>query len=118
MSEKDDAQQAEAARSSAVGVYKHYKGSFYTAYGTNVKEDTFEPLVHYFSQEKKTRWTRTRENFHQLVELQDPPRLVARFQFMRLASWPELLEAVGLDELLDKLKGLATSQASIDKMLL
>ncbi len=86
-----------------LGVYRHYKGGHYIAYSLSVKEDTLEPLVHYYSCKNKTRWTRTLQNFTSDVpENSTRPR---RFAFLHSATWQQLAEAAGLDELV---KGLQT----------
>lgn len=45
------------------GLYKHYKGGLYIVFSESVDEATGTLLVHYYSIEKRTRWTRTIENF-------------------------------------------------------
>lgn len=44
-------------------VYEHYKGGIYSIVARSVKEDTLEPLVTYYSNERGTYWTRTLANF-------------------------------------------------------
>ncbi len=73
-----------------IGVYQHYKGPFYTVFALSVKEDTCEHLVHYYSHDHKTRWTRDLSDFTSSVND------AARFKFTRDATAEELLRATGL----------------------
>ena len=69
------------------GFYRHYKGSSYVAFATTIHEDTGAVLVHYFSVLRHTRWTRTRENFVELVDGRP------RFTWWRIATVDELAAA-------------------------
>jgi hypothetical protein len=51
-----------------VGVYRHRKGGTYIVFAHTINEDTLAPLVHYYSIERSSRWTRTIENFTQTVD--------------------------------------------------
>jgi hypothetical protein len=62
--EKDIAQERLAALRLQLGIYRHYRGGLYCVFAVSLDEDTLAPLVHYYSYEKKTRWTRTLVNFH------------------------------------------------------
>lgn len=92
-----------------LGAYRHYKGSFYIAYSVTVDEATLEPMVHYYSLDKKTRWTRTVKNFTELVDKDG--HKIQRFVWSYHASWQELAVAAGLEELLAGLRHLAAGQA-------
>ena len=52
----------------AIGEYEHRKGGRYIVFAHTVDEATLQPLVHYYSIAKKTRWTRTFANFVELVD--------------------------------------------------
>lgn len=88
---KDLAQQAlaDAVKQCPVGVYHHYKGDIYVVYDHTLDEATLAPLVHYFAVAKATRWTRTVENFIELVDGQP------RFKKWREATAMELRTARG-----------------------
>ena len=90
---KDRAQAELAQTLFEVGIYRHYKGSLYTAFATSIDEATLVTLVHYYSHVKHTRWTRTLENFRQQVELEDERGKVARFEYMGPATTVELTTA-------------------------
>ncbi len=45
------------------GLYKHYKGGLYIVFSTSLAEASGEMLVHYYSIENRTRWTRTIADF-------------------------------------------------------
>jgi hypothetical protein len=55
-------------------VYRHYKGGIYSIVCRSIKEDTLEPLVTYHSNAKGTNWTRTVENFTEMVDATIGPR--------------------------------------------
>jgi hypothetical protein len=78
------------------GVYRHYKGGLYVLFATSVDESTLAPLVHYYSLEKKTRWTRTRGNFMERDVGSFDDHEVPRFTFVRPAETKELYESLGL----------------------
>jgi hypothetical protein len=50
-------------------VHKHYKGGYYSIVAVSIKEDTLEPMVTYHSNAKDCDWTRTLQNFTEMVEL-------------------------------------------------
>ena len=85
MDSKDTAQKALNANPPKLGIYKHCKGGLYTLYSFSLNESTKEPLVHYYSHEKRTRWTWTVTNFFEILSDGVP-----RFTFMRPASLQEL----------------------------
>lgn len=58
-------------------------------FAVTLDETILEPLVHYYSLEKKTRWTRTVANFAQAM---DNP--LYRFVRVRHATLEEFLEAI------------------------
>jgi hypothetical protein len=66
--QKDNAQKALQAKPDILGFYLHYKGNAYFVYSVSVNEANGEHLVHYYSIERKTRWTRTWDNFFMKVE--------------------------------------------------
>jgi hypothetical protein len=84
---KDEAQRRlnEAAFLCPWGIYTHRKGGLYVVFAHSVDEASLVPLVHYFSLEKETRWTRTVENFLEDVEGK------RRFQWVR-SAWPYEME--------------------------
>lgn len=92
MDEKDQAQERlrDIQAVISIGVYQHYKGPYYTVFALSVKEDTCGHLVHYYSHDHKTRWTRDLEDFTSSVNE------ATRFKFVRDATAEELLQAVGL----------------------
>lgn len=51
-----------------IAVYTHRNGGQYVVFGHSVDEATLTPLVHYYSIDHGTRWTRTVENFTQRVD--------------------------------------------------
>jgi hypothetical protein len=82
--EKDIAQAELAALDFKLGLYEHYKGGRYIIFAVSCDEDTLEPLVHYYSIEKKTRWTRTLVNFAENVQAEfDGDFVGPRFAFVR-----------------------------------
>jgi hypothetical protein len=102
MDEKDKAQEGlkRVIAEVPLGIYRHCKGGIYTVYSHTIDERSMEPRIHYYSHEKKTRWTRSWENFTSawdgsVVQSWDQSRLL-RFTFERPASLHELLEAAGL----------------------
>jgi hypothetical protein len=106
MDAKDRAQEdlIEKQEEVPLGLWRHYKGGEYIVFALSVQEDTCKHLVHYYSLDKKTRWTRSLSNF---VEIVTPPGsyLVPRFRFVRVTSMDEHLEAVGLAEGVRKVVG-------------
>jgi hypothetical protein len=114
MDEKDHVQnRCEGLRKTfALGHYFHYKGGEYIVYGTSVKEDTLEVLVHYYSISKKTRWTRTWDDFNSRPE----GIAVQRFQFEREASLPELLMAAGFDQFVELIRSTASNFSKIARL--
>jgi hypothetical protein len=51
-----------------IGVYSHRNGGTYAVYAHSVDEETLEPLVHYWSFDKKTSWTRKISVFTEQVD--------------------------------------------------
>jgi hypothetical protein len=90
---KDRAQQKLRETLIELGIYRNHKGGLYTLFTTSVDEATLQPLVHYYSHTKKTRWTRTFQNFGEVVEMQDERGKVARFEYMGPATTLELCTA-------------------------
>lgn len=88
---KDRAQSKLATSLVELGVYRHYKGGLYTVFSTSIDEATLQPLVHYYSQAKHTRWTRTLENFRETVS--DGKHQVPRFEFLSIAGAVDLVTA-------------------------
>jgi hypothetical protein len=89
--EKDEAQAKLAAFDFKLGVWEHYKGGLYVVFAISLDEETLQRLVHYFSIEKKTRWTRSLLNFTQYVGPGEfSPR---RFVYDRDATLVEMMEA-------------------------
>ncbi len=58
--------------------YRHYKGGLYRVVTTAVDEATGNVLVIYYSIDKTFTWSRTYENFAELVEVDG--KKVARFE--------------------------------------
>lgn len=113
---KDDAQESLASCPGvALGIYRHWKGGFYIVYSLSIDEVSMQPLVHYYSCKKKTRWTRTRAVF--TSEAEESTVRAARFRYVRPAGWQELAKAAGLDELLEGLQHLAAGQRFLDDVL-
>jgi hypothetical protein len=75
-----------------------YKGPEYVLFALTLKEDTLEPMVHYYSLEKKTRWTRTYEDFTHDIEGNGLSR---RFTYARPATTSEIVQALRIRQ--DKL---------------
>jgi hypothetical protein len=96
--EKDAAQAKLARLGPRLGVYRHYKGPEYVLFALTLKEDTLEPMVHYYSLEKKTRWTRTYEDFTHDIEGNGLSR---RFTYVRPATTSEIVQALRIRQ--DKL---------------
>lgn len=69
LDEKDVAQKRLEALSFPLGRYQHYKGPFYRVFAVSIDEETLEPLVHYESLARGTRWTRKMSNFMETVAL-------------------------------------------------
>jgi len=68
--DKNDAQArlAAAAERCPVGLYAHYKtDGVYVVHGHSVDEASLAPLVHYYSVSRGSRWTRTVDNFTEIV---------------------------------------------------
>lgn len=63
-----------------LGVYRHHKGGMYLVFAFSLDESTLTELVHYFSLERKTCWTRTRAEFFETV-LIGPKSAAPRFDF-------------------------------------
>ena len=92
---KDEAQENLAALN-LVGVYRHYKGPLYTVYSVSIHESTLETMVHYYSHEKKSRWTRSYDNFFEVILPKGKKNeFTSRFTKEREATTQEFLEAVG-----------------------
>lgn len=117
MEDKSEAQTALKECRQQYGLYRHYKGGYYVMYGKTVDEETLETLVHYYSLEKKTRWTRTLENFTAKVYLEDR-KDQQRFEYVREASLNELLEAYDNTELINYLRGMALGQRMLAEIKL
>jgi hypothetical protein len=79
----------------ALGWARHFKGGRYVIFATTIDEATGVQLVHYFSATKHTRWSRTRENFTEMIGDR------CRFEWWRVATVEELAAAAfgGTDEL-------------------
>lgn len=93
---KDEAQAAlrSAAREWPVGLYKHYKNSDYIVYSHSVDEPTLEPLVHYYSLGRGTRWTRRISNFAESVAVGGAE--VPRFRYVAPCTVEQLARAAGI----------------------
>jgi len=91
---KDEAQDKLHAAEQAFrfGVYRHKKGGLYVPYSLTLDEPTLSVLVHYASLEKRTRWTRTLENFTEEDEVKGQARFALDHPFdgdwMKLAGLP------------------------------
>jgi|ERR1700722_4386748 len=75
---KQIAQEKLQANPVRLGIYRHYKGGHYLVFACSLDESSLTELVHYFSQERKSCWTRTRTEFFEDVgdgQL-DEPRFV------------------------------------------
>jgi hypothetical protein len=60
------------------GLYQHWKGPLYVAFSNSIHEKSGEALVHYYSLEKRTRWTRTHGEWN------TPPTIREQREFLRL----------------------------------
>lgn len=78
---KDDAQAKLKAFDFQHGKYQHAKGSFYWVFATSVDEGTLELLVHYESIARGTRWTRTIQNFMEVITMPSGEKK-SRFTFI------------------------------------
>jgi hypothetical protein len=87
-----------------LGRYKHYKGKYYTVFALTIHENTCEILVHYYSHENKTRWTRTIEDFTDHVENSTYEFKGRRFIYHSSSHPSLMLEAVGYDDMVEGFK--------------
>jgi hypothetical protein len=89
---KDDVQTklSAIAAQCPIGVYVHRKGGEYVVYSHSLDEGTLQPLVHYYSLTKRTRWTRTVADFTE--EVDGKPR----FARVRPPTHLELYDACGV----------------------
>ena len=85
-------------------VYRHYKGGYYTVFAVTVDEADQKIRVHYYSHERKTRWTRTFLNFVEMVTVDGKERL--RFRADRIATDREMLVACGMEFFAQGMKSL------------
>lgn len=77
--------------------YRHYKGGRYLVLAITVFEGSLEPLVHYYSSEHKTRWTRTVRNFRETIGV--GPAATPRFtRTDELVGHGDILHALGMKE--------------------
>ena len=74
-------------------VYRHYKGGEYVVFAVTLDEDVLVPLVHYYSLEKRTRWTRMIVNFADVIGDQASHR----FERVRPVTFDEYLAALGVE---------------------
>ncbi len=102
--DKDEAQTELAGCGLQYGIYRHYKGGYYVLYSKSVLESHLEVLVHYYSFQKKTRWTRTLADFTSKVKVDG--QMVYRFEYIREASPGEMLAAYDNKDLLEVLQGM------------
>ena len=94
--DEKDARQADLRSSTLqLGVYRHYKGAEYVLFAVSLHEETLEPLVHYYSLEKRTRWTRSWNNFVEVLK-DDPRGTLGRFTYVRKATVVEILDGLRL----------------------
>jgi hypothetical protein len=107
--EKDAAQEKleSVKKKLPLGTYQHYKGSYYTVFALSLKEDTLDVLVHYYSHEKKTRWSRTIEDFTAHVPEAPYEFREGRFKFIREAHPIQLLRAAGFDSLIEGFEAMS-----------
>lgn len=91
---KEDGQMrlAEHVGDTLRGLYRHWKGSLYVVFSESVHEASGDVLLHYYSLEHRTRWTRTLEDFTAIVTLLDASKQ-ARFVRIREALEAELFQA-------------------------
>ncbi len=87
---KDEAQKALAEARDVRGVYKHRKGGTYVLYSVTVDEESLETMVHYYSVERGSRWTRPLRVWTEPVEGHP------RFWKVRDATVSELLKAADI----------------------
>lgn len=73
-----------------LGIYRHYKGGLYLVFAYSLDESTLTELVHYFSLERKTCWTRRRAEFFEIVMIA-PGSAAPRFEFTRPATVAEVV---------------------------
>jgi hypothetical protein len=108
MDGKDQAQKILKELAPKLGLYQHYKGGFYIAFACSVDEETLGYLLHYYSLEKRTRWTRRLRNFVEDVAKDDlQVSFTPRFAWVREATSEEVLAACGVtlrDAPLDSLR--------------
>lgn len=63
------------------GLYKHYKGNFYTVIGTAIHSETEEMMVIYKpNKEDSSLWVRPEKMFHEQIEVDG--KFVSRFEFI------------------------------------
>lgn len=91
---KAEAQEALAKAFDVRGLFRHYKGGAYIVYSVSINETDGERMVHYYSIDRKSRWTRTWKNFFSDSPI-DPTR--ERFTLMRAATVEELRLAAGCE---------------------
>ena len=84
----------------SLGTYQHYKGGYYTVFALTLKEDNLDILVHYYSHEKKTRWSRTFQDFTAHIPEAPYGFEGKRFKFVREAHPIQLLRAAGFDSMI------------------
>lgn len=94
--QKNDWQAALARDSVTLGYWKHRLGGSYIVFATTCNEENGEILVHYYSIVKRTRWSRSKQNFTEQVGDR------GRFEWWRPATLDELAAAAsgGPDELI------------------
>lgn len=64
-----------------LGLYKHYKGNFYTVIGTAIHSETEEMMVIYKpNKEDSSLWVRPEKMFHEQIEVDG--KFVSRFEFI------------------------------------
>jgi hypothetical protein len=69
------------------GIYRHYKGGLYLVFACSLDEASLTELVHYYSLERQTCWTRTRADFFEPVLVDG--RMFDRFVYMRRETMAE-----------------------------
>jgi hypothetical protein len=89
---KADAQERLQANPVRHGIYRHYKGGLYYVFACSLDESSLTELVHYYSLERKTCWTRSRLEFFELIEVERDGYDEARFVFQRREMADESLE--------------------------
>lgn len=90
---KTEAQAALALKPDARGIYRHYKGGTYILFAVSVSEAYGTHLVHCYSTERMTRWTRTWEDFFDASPVHASEQ---RFTKIREATRLDLLLACGV----------------------